>query len=172
METEAFAGRRSHSLSMTYETTVQWTGNRGEGTRRYDSYERSHEIAVRGKSTLWGSADERFRGDGTLHNPEDLFVAAIAACHMLTYLALCARRGVSVIEYIDRASGSLQLHTDGSGAFREIVLRPTVVIEAASDAHRATQLHEEAHRLCFLARSCAVPIRVEARVESPRPVQR
>ena len=78
----------------TYQARLTWDGNLGRGTSSYASYGREHHIDVEGKAALLGSADPMFRGTADRHNPEDLFLASIAACHMLSYLALCARRGV------------------------------------------------------------------------------
>ena len=75
----------------------------------------------------------RFAGIRRIHNPEDHFLAAIAGCHMLSYLALCARRGVCVLSYEDSASGLLRLRPDGGGAFEHVTLLPTVVV--ADEAH-------------------------------------
>jgi organic hydroperoxide reductase OsmC/OhrA len=74
-----------------------WTGSKETGTTGYADYGRGYTVEVEGKPTLSGSAAPEFLGDPARHNPEDLFIAAIAGCHMLTYLALCARRGVTVL---------------------------------------------------------------------------
>src|SRR5262249_23964332 len=147
-----------------------WTGNRGDGTARYDCYARSHRIAVAGKPELAGTADVAFRGEPDKHNPEELFLAADAACHMLTYLALCARRGLRVCAYEDEAAATLVVDGGGGGRFETIVLRPAVTVARAEDAALAGALHDEAHRACFIARSCATPNRHEAivRVEVSR----
>ena len=94
----------------TYTATVTWTGNRGEGTRRYRGYGREHDIACPGKPVLHGSADPAYRGDADRHNPEDLLVAALSACHMLWYLHLCASAGVVVTAYEDRSEGTMRTH--------------------------------------------------------------
>ena len=73
-----------------YKATVEWTGNKGTGTDNYRNYERSHQIIIENKSDISGSADPAFRGDKTKHNPEDLLISSLSACHMLTYLHLCA----------------------------------------------------------------------------------
>jgi organic hydroperoxide reductase OsmC/OhrA len=146
-----------------YEARVVWTGNTGTGTAGYTHYSRDHVIQIEGKPELEGSADALFQGEAARHNPEDLFVAAIAACHMLAYLALCARRGVNVLSYEDASSGVLHLDA-GGGRFTGIVLRPVVEIDDASDADVAQRLHAEAHARCFIASSCSVPIRHEPTV--------
>lgn len=45
-----------------YDITVRWTGNTGEGTARYRSYERAHEVTADGKPPLHASADPFFAG--------------------------------------------------------------------------------------------------------------
>ncbi|MCW0465279.1 OsmC family protein [Xanthomonas sacchari] len=88
-----------------YTSHLHWIGNRGGGTVDYSDYGRDYALTVPGKPTLTGSADPLFLGDPALHNPEDLFVGALAACHMLTYLALCAHTGIQVLAYEDQAQG-------------------------------------------------------------------
>ena len=64
-----------------YKLTLKWTGNKGTGTSGYRAYDRNHEILIEGKTTLLGSADPSFHGDKTVHNPEDLLLASLSACH-------------------------------------------------------------------------------------------
>ena len=112
---------------------------------------------IEGKPDLNGSADRAFRGDAAVHNPEDHFLAAISGCHMLSYLALCAREGVNVIAYEDNARGILHL-SGGSGVFELVTLRPAVTIEDPSHSSLAMELHDRAAECCFIANSCRVRI--------------
>lgn len=141
-----------------YAARVIWEGNTGAGTAGYAGYERSYRVLVTGKPDLAGTADPAFLGEATKHNPEDLFLAAISACHMLFYLALCARQGVRVLAYEDRVEGVLRLDATGGGRFAEVRLQPQVTI--AGDAHRALaiSLHDVAHERCFIANSCSARI--------------
>lgn len=137
-----------------YKTTLRWTGNRGTGTSGYRDYGRDHEIAGALKAAVVeGSSDPVFRGDPSKYNPEDLLIASLSACHMLSYLHLCAVNNVVVTAYYDDASGIMAENPDGSGQFTEVTLRPRVTIAPESDAAKALVLHEEAGRLCFIARS-------------------
>ncbi|MBB5875751.1 OsmC family protein [Xanthomonas sp. 3498] len=147
-----------------YASQLHWTGNRGDGTADYSGYGRDYALNVPGKPTLTGSADPCFRGDPTLHNPEDLLVGALAACHMLTYLALCAHAGIRVLAYEDQAQGWLEMVPGQGGRFREVALAPRVTIAADGDARRAQALHAQAHAQCFVANSCAMPVRCEATI--------
>lgn len=146
-----------------YDSHLIWDGNTGDGTATYQGYGRNYRVLVDGKAELHGSANPMFRGDAGVHDPEDLFLASISSCHMLSYLALCAREKISVVAYEDHAEGTLMLE-GGGGRFTEVVLHPKVTI-ASGDAERAAALHERAHELCFIAASCSVPIRHEATIE-------
>lgn len=142
-----------------YVSHLVWEGNPGEGTAGYERYGRGYRVEIEGKPDLAGSADPMFHGDAAVHNPEDLFVAAISSCHMLSYLALCARNGVRVMSYEDEARGTLRFDANGGGRFVVVELRPRVTIAAGSDLALARELHEEAHDTCYIASSCLVTIR-------------
>ena len=145
-----------------YTTHIRWTGNQGTGTSEYRAYSRNHEITAPKKSApIAGSSDPHFRGEAARYNPEDLLVASLSACHMLSYLHLCAINGVVVTAYEDEATGAMRENKDGSGEFTEVMLRPRVTVTAASDRTKALQLHEEAGKLCFIARSVNFPVRHE-----------
>ena len=146
-----------------YQVDVEWTGNLGTGTQSYRSYERSHDIRIAGKPTLAGSADPTFHGDAGRHNPEDLMIAALSACHMMSYLHVATVAGVVVTAYTDTAEGTLVLERIG-GRFVEVVLHPRVTISAASDAANAEALHTDAHHACFIANSVNFPVRCEPHI--------
>lgn len=150
----------------TYRAQLIWDGNRGDGTTNYKTYGREYRVLMDGKPELRGSADPTFRGDATVHNPEDLFVAAISGCHMLTYLALCALAGINVVGYRDDAKGTMVTDSTGGGRMTEVRLHPVVTLANAADAERALALHEEAHAQCFIANSVSVPIHHDAEVRT------
>lgn len=143
-----------------YRAHVRWTGNRGTGTSEYRAYGRDHVIAFEGKPDLAGSSDRSFRGDPQRYNPEELLVASLSACHMLSYLHLCADAGIVVESYSDDAHGVMETATDGSGRFALVTLRPTVTIRAGS-VEQAQALHRRAHALCFIANSVNFPVECE-----------
>jgi len=148
----------------TYALDLHWEGNRGEGTGSYQAYGRDYRISQAGKPDLVGSADPAFRGDPARPNPEDLLLAALSACHMLSYLALCARQGVVVLDYADHAEGVLAFNTTGGGRFTEVALHPRVRVAGRDQATLALELHTKAHEDCFIAASCNFPVRHEAMV--------
>jgi organic hydroperoxide reductase OsmC/OhrA len=149
----------------TYEVQVQWTGNDGEGTKTYRSYRRDHTIAAQGKPEILASSDPAFRGDRSRYNPEDLLVASLSSCHMLSYLHLCAVNNIVVVDYRDEAWGLMEENADGSAQFVRVVLKPAVKVAAGSDRAKAGALHEKAHHLCFIARSVNFSVEVSPQVE-------
>ncbi len=137
-----------------YKTSVVWTGNKGEGTKDYKSYERNYTISVENKPDIEGSADTPFRGDGTKYNPEDLFLSSISICHMLWFLHFCADNGITVIDYKDNAQGIMIENTGGGGHFTGVTLYPVVTITDKTQIEKANSLHAEANKKCFIANSC------------------
>lgn len=141
-----------------YSVDVEWTGNRGTGTSGYRDYGRDHVVRAAGLPDLPGTADPTFHGDRDRWNPEQLLLAALAQCHMLSYFHLAVKHGVGVLGYSDAATGTLRLNRDGSGEFTETVLHPRVVLADESQRALADSLHEQAHQVCFIARSVNFPV--------------
>lgn len=141
-----------------YTARLIWEGNLGKGTSEYAGYSRRFRVSLDNKPDLSGSADPAFRGEADRHNPEDLLVASLSACHMLSYLALCARKGITVVDYTDEAHGVMNVFPDGGGRFESVTLHPRVTVTDAAMESPAMDLHESAHALCFIAGSCNFPV--------------
>ena len=92
-------------------------------------------------------------------DPEEMLVAALSSCHMLTFLDLARRDGVRVTRYRDRAEGRMEKRADGRSWVSEVVLRPEIACDA--DAATLAPLHHRAHELCFIANSVKTEVRVE-----------
>jgi organic hydroperoxide reductase OsmC/OhrA len=148
----------------TYTCSLRWTGNRGTGTASYQAYGRDHVFSSSGKPDLQGSSDPAFRGDPSRYNPEELLVAALASCHMLWYLHLCADAGVRVLAYRDAPTGNMVEDAQRGGYFTKVVLRPRVTIAQGCDPATAQALHERAHGKCFIANSVNFPIACEPQI--------
>ena len=146
-----------------YQLDLVWTGNTGEGTSGYRTYRRDHEIRAE-PGVLPGTADPFFRGVADRWNPEQLFLASLAQCHLLTYLWLCVGAKVVVTDYRDSPTGVMQEEADGSGRFTAVTLRPQVTISADSDPAVALALHDKVPDYCFIARSVSIPVHHEPTV--------
>ena len=143
-----------------YKSDLRWTGNKGEGTRSYTSYDRDFEVEISNKPVFHGSSDASFRGDPSKYNPEDLLVISLSSCHMLWYLHLCAVNGVIVLNYEDKSTGTM-VEDENGGRFTEVTLYPNVTVKEENMIDLANQLHQEAHEKCFIANSVNFPVKVE-----------
>ncbi len=141
-----------------YVTTLEWSGSTAEGYRAYD---RTHTVRIAGKSDLVITSDPTFLGDPAKHNPEDLLLAALSSCHLLTYLALCARARIVVTGYSDKATGTMITTADGGGHFTEVVLHPEVTVAEEGMIAKAQEFHAAAHKYCFISNSVNFPVRHE-----------
>ena len=151
-----------------YRVHADWTGNRGDGTTGYRDYDRLVTLSIDGKPDLLASSDKPFRGDPSRWNPEDLLLAALSECHLLSYLHACVGAGVVVVAYKDDASGVMTEDGKGGGAFTEVILRPRVTVAETSMIDAATAAHHQAHEWCFIANSVNFPVRVEPEITAAR----
>lgn len=147
-----------------YAIRLQWRGNRGTGTSGYRAYGREHTISSNGKPSIEGSADRTFHGDADRWNPEELLLAALSQCHMLSYLHVAVRHGIVVTDYTDDPVGTMVETGDGGGRFSAVILRPVVTIASGADPETAAACHHEASRKCFIANSVNFPVTHEPTV--------
>ncbi|AZZ49159.1 peroxiredoxin [Rathayibacter rathayi] len=143
-----------------YAVSVVWEGDRGTGTSGYREYGRQLTVTAQGPAPILASADTPFRGDADRWNPEQLLLAALAQCHLLSYLHVAVKSGVVVTGYSDDAAGAM-VQEGESGHFTSVTLRPRVTVAEESMVALAQTLHAEASRLCFIANSVNFPVRHE-----------
>jgi organic hydroperoxide reductase OsmC/OhrA len=132
---------------------------------RYETFSRDHELTFEnGQKTLASSAPA-FVGNPEALNPETLLVGSLSSCHMLTFLAICAKRGYVVDHYDDAASGLLDKNAEGKMAITRITLRPKALFsgEKQPTAEELAKLHERAHANCFIGSSIRAEVAVEPR---------
>ena len=145
-----------------YTARIAWTGNRGTGTSAYKAYDRTWQVETPGKPVIACSNDPLLGGDPGLHNPEDLLLSALSACHMLWYLHLASVAGIVVTGYEDCPEGMGETAPDGAGQFVRATLRPVITLAPGMDAAKADAIHGEIHKYCFIARSVRFPVVCEA----------
>ena len=147
---------------MEHRVRVSW--ERGGVDFGYETYPRDHEWRFEGGVRVPGTAAPAFHGDPKRVDPEAAFVAALSSCHMLTFLAIASRKRLVVDGYEDDAVGWLEKNEAGKLAMTRVVLRPRVVFaSAAPKPEQVAELHERAHRECFIANSVLTKVDVEAR---------
>ncbi len=144
------------SETTKHHARVVWDGNKSDL--------RAHTIQLAGQ-TLAGSCMPAFGGDSERADPEELFVAALSACHMQWFLDFARREHLRVLSYEDHPEGTM----DGV-RFLDVALRPRVTF--ASDVPRDVldRLHHRAHEACFIANSvtCAVTVDMSEQPRGPR----
>ena len=133
--------------------------NAGDAPFTYETYPRNHTIRFKdGQEIVTLSASPAYRGDGTRADPEDLLVAALSSCHMLSFLAIAAKKKLTVQSYEDDAVGFLE-NDGGKLWMTRVILQPKVVID--TDAETLAQIHHMAHEACFIANSVKTDVKVE-----------
>lgn len=151
------------NLAHHYAMNLEWTGNRGTGTSSYRAYGRDHVVRAEGKPEIAGSSDRTFHGDAERWNPEEMLLAALSQCHLLSYLHVATLHGIVVEEYTDAATGTMEQTANGGGRFTSATLRPVVTI-SAGDPAVALAIHREASEKCFIAASVNFPVGHEPEV--------
>jgi organic hydroperoxide reductase OsmC/OhrA len=127
-----------------------------------ERYVRDHVWTFGTGGSLEASAASEYRGNPKLVNPEEALVAALSSCHMLTFLAFCAKKKLVVDSYRDRAVGQLEKGADGKLAITRVTLEPRVTFGAGTkvDAAELRSLHDAAHANCFIANSVKTAVTV------------
>lgn len=144
-----------------HHATIRW--RRESDAFTYEEYNRAHEWRFGDAVQVPASAAPEFRGDPGRVDPEAAFVAALSACHMLTFLAVCARRRIVVDAYEDDAVGHLEKNAEGRLAITRVELRPKVSFAGDPPARdEVARLHDRSHRECFIANSVTTDVRVLA----------
>jgi organic hydroperoxide reductase OsmC/OhrA len=146
------------------EHRIRLTWSDGGVPFTYQTYPRNHEIAFKDQEMLTVSGAAAYRGDATKADPEDLLVAALSSCHMLSFLAICAKKKLGVKSYRDEAKGFLE-DNGGKLWITRVILQPEVVFaaEPPPSAEEIGHIHHLAHKACFIANSVKTDVRVEPR---------
>src|SRR5215471_14045404 len=125
---------------------LRWKRASAEFT--YEAYNRAHEVLFKdGAIVLPSSSAPEFRGDAERVDPEEAYVASLSGCHMLTFLAICARKRLVLDDYDDEASGWLEKGDDGKLWMTRVILRPRVRFAKGVEMTETqlTALHHRAH---------------------------
>lgn len=127
---------------------------------------RSAELHAEGKPTLRVSSPPEFGGTANVWTPEDLFVAAVEVCLMLTFAGIAAKRGLTFAEYESHAEGILEWE-QGSYRFTRVVVSPTIRFFDEQSVIAGGEILSRAHDTCLVARSlnCEVVVKPSLLVE-------
>ncbi len=144
-----------------HKATVDW--KRETPGFAYETYNRDHDWSFDAGVTVRASANPAYLGGESCVDPEEAFVASLASCHMLTLLALSARKRYVVDAYHDEAVGVLGKDAAGRLAMTRVTLRPQVRFggEKLPGPEELRRLHDQAHHACFIATSVKTEVVVE-----------
>jgi organic hydroperoxide reductase OsmC/OhrA len=126
----------------------------------YDAYPRNHQITFKTDETVTFSAAGAYKGDTSKGDPEDMLVAALSSCHMLSFLAIAAKKKFILTSYVDEAVGYLE-NDGGKLWMTRVILRPKLEFENPPDQATLEQMHHLAHEACFIANSVKTDVKVE-----------
>lgn len=157
----------------SYEATVRW--RRRPDERFVDGhYSRAHEWQFDGGAHVHASASPHVVrapfSDPSGVDPEEAFVAALASCHMLFFLAFAAKHGFAITAYEDNAVGVMLKTSDGREWMTKATLRPRVVFtgDKRPIAEEVDALHHQAHEACYIANSVKTEVVIEGQAEGLR----
>ncbi len=144
-----------------FTSTLRW--QRATPDFTYDGYDRSHEVTSGSGVTLPASSAPAFLGSTSRINPEEMLLAALSSCHMLTFLAIAAKKRLVVDAYDDDASAVMDRNAAGKLAVTRATLRPRVVFSGDTIPDRAAleKMHHQAHAGCFIASSVHTAVDVD-----------
>lgn len=145
----------------THRARIEWA--RSTPDFAYESYDRGHTVAYESGARVAASSAPDYLGDAAKMNPEEALVGALSSCHMLTFLAICAKKKLTVDRYDDDAWGELGKGDEGRMAITKVVLTPRVTFApgVTVDGEALAKLHDTAHRNCFIANTVKCPVTVE-----------
>jgi organic hydroperoxide reductase OsmC/OhrA len=143
-------GKKTYKV-FRYESDVRWeSGRRGV-------------LCSAGKPELKVSSPPEFKGEAGFWTPEEMFVASVNACTLMTFIAYAQHKGLDPVGYESSAEGVLE-NVEGKYRFTGITLHPHVRVKSPQDVERAREILESAHANCFISNSLAVPVKVSPEI--------
>ena len=150
-----------------YRATTDWRLQDGEDFAK-GRYSRGHALVFGSGQQVAGTASAHVIGNkwsvaGAV-DPEEMLVASLSACHMLTFLYIAAKAGFLITAYSDAAEGLMEANAEGRTAITRVTLRPRIIYDGRRPtADERAHLHHQAHEECFIANS----VKTEVVVEEP-----
>ena len=154
-----------------YRVNVRWEHTSGDFRR--GTYSREHRWTFDGGVVVPASPSPHVvrvpYSNPACVDPEEAYVAAIASCHMLSFLYVAQLRGFEVTHYEDEAVGTMTKNERRVSWVSTVMLSPRIRFagERVPSEAEVAALHEEAHAACFIANSVKTDIRVRTGLDSP-----
>jgi organic hydroperoxide reductase OsmC/OhrA len=142
-----------------FEVTVAWPADPAQALPPDPAFSRNAVLGSPGHPPVPGSSPTVYGGEASRYNPEELVTMALSHCHMLTYLAVAAKKRMSILAYEDRASCVLGKDpVGGKMKILSVQLRPRVTVPRGTNVAEAIAMHAKAHEHCFVTNSVNFPI--------------
>ncbi len=147
----------------TYTAEVSWSLRNGEDFLS-GRYSRAHTVSFDGGTVVPASASPHVVGKWAVEaavDPEEMLLAALSSCHMLSFLHVARLAGFSVTTYGDQAEGVMEDIAPGKRAVTKVALHPQIEWEGpVPDKEKLKHMHHEAHEACFIANSVRTVVTV------------
>jgi organic hydroperoxide reductase OsmC/OhrA len=148
----------------THQITLHYPADAAQAMLPAADFSRNSTLGHDGKPPVPASSPATYGGDATRYNPEELMLMSLSQCHMLTYLAIAAKKQMKILKYEDRAVGELGMGAAGGAgvvgkmSMQRVTLHPRVTVAKGANRDDAIKMHEKAHANCFMANSVNFPV--------------
>lgn len=144
-----------------YKVELKWVSESEDFS--YSNYSRTHEWKFGGGISVQASAAPEYLGKPEYVNPEEAFIASLASCHLLTFLAIASYKKFSIKSYEDHAVGTVGKNKDNKLAVLKVILRPAVEFNGSlkPSEDEIKKMHKKAHVECFISNSVLTEVAVE-----------
>ena len=139
-------GKKAYKV-FRFESEVRWNADRRGVT------------CSAGKPDLEVSSPPEFKGEAGFWTPEDMFVASVNACTLMTFAAFAQHKGLSIASYESDAEGVLEFQ-EGSYRFTEVILHPHITVKSQDDVDKAREIIESAHQKCLITNSITAQVKI------------
>jgi organic hydroperoxide reductase OsmC/OhrA len=150
-----------------FEVTLRYPASATQPMPPNANFSRDNIMQSGTKHEIAASSPAAFGGDDARYNPEELMLMSLSECHMLTYLAIAAKKQITIIGYEDRATGQLgigEFGVTGKTSMQRVTLHPRVTVAKGTNLDDAQAIHVKAHANCFMANSVNFPITAEPEI--------
>jgi len=142
----------AQAATFFYETEIEWKG------------ERTGSIVAADLPAIGVGAPPEFNGQKGHWSPEQLLVASVNSCYMLTLLAIAENSKIPLTRFISSAKGKLE-KVEGAGyQVTEITVKPKIVVTSAKDVERVSRIIDKAKQNCFISNSIKSAITLEPEI--------
>src|ERR1700722_20228478 len=150
----------------THVAEIKWAAKESGEEFLKGRFSRAHTMSFDGGTEVPASASPHVVGKWAVEaaiDPEEMLVASLSSCHMLSFLHLARMAGFTVTTYEDHAEGTTaEIAPGGRLAGPKVKLRPEIVgAGAAPSKEELDRLHHQAHEICFIANSVKTQVTVE-----------